>query len=119
MSREERRLYQRTVGRRAASSPFPAPTQRRPSRGATPAGRPRPGTQPPQAAGFGFTRRFWRWTLAGGAIVGLLLLSVSWDPATRSGTDSLVIGAVGAVAWVLGSVGYRLVRRRLGQRDAA
>lgn len=49
--------------------------------------------------------------------MGLLLLSVSWDPASRPGTDSLMYGIVAAVAFVVGMVGYRLVRRRLQQRE--
>ena len=52
-------------------------------------------------------------TLLGAGLVGLLLLSLSWDPANRPGDVSLLYGVLAAVAWVVGMVGYRLVRGRL------
>ncbi len=118
MSREERRQYQRTAGRRA-TSPYPTPPGRRQGRGGPP-DRSRAAVsraQPAASVDLRLTPRFWVRTLVGAAIVGLLLLSVSWDPATRPGTDSLLYGVVAALAFVIGMVGYRLVRRRLQQRE--
>ena len=60
-----------------------------------------------------FDRRFWTWTLLGALAGGLLLLSVSWDPATRPVGESLGWGAFGFVGWIAGAVIARLVRRRL------
>lgn len=115
MSREERRQYQRTVGKRAAASPYPTPPSRRPGR-ATAA--PTRSTNVRRTeADLRFTGRFWTWTLGGAFLVGLFVLSVSWDPASRPGTDSLLYGIVAGLAFAIGMVGFRLLRRRLQQRE--
>ena len=116
MSRAERRQYQRTVGRRGAANPYPAPPGRS---GREVRGRSERGGQAAaarSASDLRFTRRFWIWTLAGAFAAGLLMLSVSWDPAVRSGTASLAFGFLGAAGWIAGAVASRLVRRRLSAR---
>ena len=99
---------------RSAASP-PGPTSpRQPARSPTGGGRTaRSATEARPREVPGFDRRFWTWTLLGAVAGGLLLLSVSWDPATRPVGESLAWGAFGLVGWIAGAVIARLIRRRL------
>ena len=49
----------------------------------------------------------------GAAVVGLLVLSLAWGD--LGAQTSLLYGTLAALGWVIGLVGYRLLRARLNR----
>lgn len=110
MSREERRAYQRMTRKQdpyalPSSGPARARMQRQERLKAARAAATPAGT---------ISRRFWAWTLGGGAVAGLLAFSLAW-PSGMPFAGYMGLGV--AAAWLIAAFGLRaLVGRNAARR---
>ena len=110
MSREERRAYQRMTRKQ---DPYALPAsgaararqqQLERRKAARAASAPAPGS---------ISRRFWMWTLGGGALVGLVAFSLAWPNGMPLAG---YVGAGVAAAWVIAAFGLRALAGRNAAR---